>query len=349
MSAGRNTSLVTGEREDEIIPENVTRVKIHSSVRAIRGGTFVHRMQLEDAILNDELEEIGACAFFLCTSLRCIAIPNAVRAIGEAAFGHCSGLTNVTMGEGLVVIGKDAFKMCKSLKSIVIPNAVDRIKDGTFEGCSGLTTAILGKGLYVIGEKAFAECISLKSIVIPTNVGVINNWAFYNCWGLNTITLGEGLREIGKRAFRWCTGLQHIAIPSTVKRIDDSAFEGCTNLTRITFCDKIEEFVSCSAMSGWWNQGLHEKSMSTYCFLVRRSIPDRLGLVQVRCLRANIYKMLRRIPSFSKRCLNAQFDTIHSRLAIYEHFIHAHGEAIMLLELAIPSDDIIMCVLSFLL
>jgi hypothetical protein len=69
--------------------------------------------------------------------------------------------------------------------------------------------------------------------------------------------------------------------PAT-KAIDYSAFRGCSNLTNVEFCEEIEEFVSCKVMRDWWNQGVHEKSLSTYCFLVQYSIPDCLGLVLVR-------------------------------------------------------------------
>jgi hypothetical protein len=51
------------------IPEDVTRLKIHPSVRAIKDRAFSWRRQLVTAILNDGLEEIGKCAFNQCTSL----------------------------------------------------------------------------------------------------------------------------------------------------------------------------------------------------------------------------------------------------------------------------------------
>ena len=42
-------------------------------------------------ILNDEVEEIGACAFFSCTSLEEIIIPNAVKTIECGAFWDRKG------------------------------------------------------------------------------------------------------------------------------------------------------------------------------------------------------------------------------------------------------------------
>jgi hypothetical protein len=187
-------------------------------------------------------------------------------------------------------------------------------------------------------------CTSIVHIVIPNAVNAIEKWAYSNCLSLTTVTLGNGLEEIGEEAFINCTSLVCIIIPPAVKKIHDTAFKNCSNLTNEEFCDEIEEFVSCAAMRGWWNQGVHEKSLSTYCFLVRSSIPERLGLVLVRIWQASIYDMLSRIPTFSADGLDAYFDTIDSKLFVYEN----SSDAPELLELAIPNDGIVQRVLSYL-
>jgi hypothetical protein len=79
-------------REGEEVPNDVTHVKIHSSVRAIRNEAFEHRSQLRIVILNEELEEIGEWAFFHCYWLECIIIPNAVKRIKKKAFYFCCGI-----------------------------------------------------------------------------------------------------------------------------------------------------------------------------------------------------------------------------------------------------------------
>ena len=76
--------------------------------------------------------------------------------------------------------------------------------------------------------------------------------------------LGEGLGEIAEAAYFECTSLHEILTPPAVKVIKDSAFGGCSSLTSVVFCDEIEEFMSCEAMRDRWNNGVHEKSLSTY-------------------------------------------------------------------------------------
>ena len=160
----------------------------------------------------------------------------------------------------------------------MIPLAVRKIKKRTFLCCSQLAIVVLGEGLEEIGKWAFRECTSLREIVIPPAVRVIHKWAFAHCLHLTIVVLGEGLEEIGQGAFLNCTLLREIAIPPAIRVIRE-AFDDCLQLTNVRFCNKIEEFVSVELMQDWWNHGVHERSLSTYCFLVRCNIPQRLGLV----------------------------------------------------------------------
>jgi hypothetical protein len=135
------------------------------------------------------------------------------------------------------------------------------------------------KGLKEIGELAFCRCTSLHAIVIPPLVKKIPWLAFKYCLELMNVDLPKGLEEIGQGAFWGCTSLRAIVIPQSVKAIVIKAFKNCLQLTRVQFCEEIKAFVSGESMRDWRNHGVHEKSLSTYCFLVRCSIPQRLCLV----------------------------------------------------------------------
>ena len=64
---------------------------------------------------------IGNEAFYQCSGLTSVTIPNSVTSIGEFAFSGCSGLTSVTIPNSVTSIGDYAFASCKSLKYIIIP------------------------------------------------------------------------------------------------------------------------------------------------------------------------------------------------------------------------------------
>jgi hypothetical protein len=73
---------------------------------------------------------IGGYAFFECTSLTSVTIPDTVTSIAIEAFYGCTGLTNVTIGNGVASIGYFAFSHCSSLTSVAIGNGVTYIVSG---------------------------------------------------------------------------------------------------------------------------------------------------------------------------------------------------------------------------
>ena len=147
-----------------------------------------------------------------------------------------------------------------------------------------------------------------------------------------------------------CESLQRIIIPPAIKAIDGSAFGGCSNLTNVEFCVEIEEFVSSEAMRDWWNQS-GRKKFFFHLFLVNCNIPERLSLVQVECWRANIYKMLGHVPPVTeKNRLDAYFDTIDSKLTVYESLREPFTvllEVANHLDVAYSIEDTVPYVLAF--
>ena len=78
---------------------------------------------------------IGRTAFFECTGLTSVTIPNSVTSIGESAFRDCRGLTSVTIPNSVTYISDYAFYECSSLTSVTIPNSVTSIGNHAFSGC----------------------------------------------------------------------------------------------------------------------------------------------------------------------------------------------------------------------
>ena len=58
-----------------------------------------------------------------------------VTSIGTAAFYGCSGLTSVVIPNSVTSIGSYAFDSCSGLTSVVIPNSVISIEYAAFAGC----------------------------------------------------------------------------------------------------------------------------------------------------------------------------------------------------------------------
>lgn len=78
-----------------------------------------------------------------------------VTSIGWSAFWECSILTSVTIPDSVTNIGSDAFKGCAGLMSINIPSGVTNIGGGAFDGCSGLTSINIPSSVTSIGSYTF--------------------------------------------------------------------------------------------------------------------------------------------------------------------------------------------------
>ena len=124
---------------------------------------------------------IGNSAFWLCSSLTNINIPNSVTTIGEGAFARCKSLTSINIPNSVTTIGEGAFAWCKSLTSINIPNSVTTIGERAFSGCESLTNINIPNSVTTIGEGAFRGCESLTNINIPNSVTTIGEGAFKDC------------------------------------------------------------------------------------------------------------------------------------------------------------------------
>ena len=168
--------------------------------------------------------------------------------IDNYAFYNCSGLTSITIPEGVTSIGEMAFYDCSSLTSVTIPEGVTSIGDYAFDGCRGLTSVTIPEGVTSIGDHAFDGCLSLTSIIIPEGVTSIGDYAFDGCRGLTSVTIPEGVTSIGNGAFSRCSGLTSINIPESVTSIGNGAFGSCSSLHEITVDDENSYFTSINGV-----------------------------------------------------------------------------------------------------
>ncbi len=237
----------------------------------------------------------------------CIDILEGVKGITDEAFYCCSGLVSITIPNSVTNIGEYAFRCCTDLTSITIPGSITSIGGQAFSYCTGLTNVKIENGVINIGENAFTRCTSLTSITIPSSVTSIERYAFYGCTNLASVTISDSVESIGPWAFdytKWYdsqpdgdvyagkvyylykgympentsieikagtkgitgsafalynrggynrNGLTSVTIPNSVTNIGNDAFCECTGLTSITIPDSVtsidsQAFERCSGL-----------------------------------------------------------------------------------------------------
>jgi len=179
-------------------PINLIKYKITGDEVAITGydNEASGALTIPATIEGKTVTSIGEDAFWGCSRLTSITIPDSVTSIGKYAFSRCTSLTSITIPDGVTSVGYGAFAHCHSLTSITIPDSVTSIGDAAFSTCLRLTSITIPDSVTSIGNVAFLFCKSLTSITIPDSVTSIGNQAFSDCEGLTTVTfLGDAPKE----------------------------------------------------------------------------------------------------------------------------------------------------------
>ena len=146
-------------------------IKVKESTMIMLGEyTFLNCSALMEADLpGSRMKSVGKSAFFDCTSLKQFDFSD-VSTIAESAFYGCSGLTGIEIPENIKTIGKNAFWGCSGIKKLKIPGTVETISKSAFGKCTGLEELDIEEGVQTVEEEAFAACSGLNTMILPKSV-----------------------------------------------------------------------------------------------------------------------------------------------------------------------------------
>ena len=273
----------------------IKKLYISETVESIGQGAFSSN-KLEEIVVspdnpvyhssNNCLIETKTKELVLGCKNSVIPADGSVETIKDKAFYFCSDLENIDIPNGIKNIRIGAFWGCDKMKSVHIPDSIEKIDAGAFSSnklekitvsknnpsyysCNNCLietktrTLVLGcensiipkdKNLYKIGNYAFHSCENIEIINIPHSIRKIGEYAFSGCSKLKKLTIECGVKKIEDHAFNCCCELEDIYIPNSVTNIRNGAFRRCEKITSITIPDSViyignEAFDKCENLT----------------------------------------------------------------------------------------------------
>ena len=267
------------------IPDSVTSIgnyafygcPIENATMPAFATSYIPKDNLKTVVITSG-DAINNNAFYNCSSLTSITIPNTVTSIGYDAFYNCSSLMSITIPNTVTSIGHNAFYNCYRLIEVCNKSSLDiRVGDIHNNGYVGayahriITDESQAALFETVGEYVFYDdgtdiylfrCFLNESeIILPNDYNGKNygvwNYAFSDCTSLTSITIPYSVTSVGYRAFENCS-IENADIPmkalssistnnlktlvltiTSEDSISNKKFYGLTSLVSVTILDGV--------------------------------------------------------------------------------------------------------------
>ena len=188
--------------------------------------------------------QIGNGAFFGCSKMTAITIPNTIKAINYNAFYGCSSITSLAIPASVESVDTWTASGSYRLETITVDAANTVFKDGGVnaiikidnnELLLGCKNTVIPDYIEQINGGAFKDNSALTSIHIPANVIWIHSQAFVGCTSVTAVTVDAantrynsngGCNAIISSTNNLLFGCRNTVIPETVTSIGSQAFNG---------------------------------------------------------------------------------------------------------------------------
>ena len=174
---------------DGLVRDNatLTKVTIGEIVKPVIGDyAFYKCSNLAEVYLPNKATSVGAYAFAE-TKISAFDF-TALNSLGNDAFSGCAKLEEVNFGAStLEAISACAFEGCEGIKELNLPGKLKSIEKGAFRRNTSLRSLALPSGLQTVGDEAFAGGINLRYASIPESALSVSSDVFKDCYRLHEI------------------------------------------------------------------------------------------------------------------------------------------------------------------
>lgn len=244
------------------------------------GGWDPIREHIRAVHLWGEVTSVDCYAFWGCTALTSVELPESVTVVGDGAFSGCTALESLTIrnpycelycGEAglpgtMTVYGyagstAEAYAAEFGYEFSPLNGPSHSGECGwelwwSFDPATG-TLTVEGSGSMSGFESEGAPWYALRenitTVSLPAELPNIGSYAFQGCYALTEVVIPASVADVGPWAFSDCTTLSAVEIPDGVEFISDGAFYGCAALNTIVIPESVTRvgeyaFYDCSGL-----------------------------------------------------------------------------------------------------
>lgn len=211
--------------------DNLKTIELPKGLEYVSKNCFKGCKKLESVkFLGGNVKTICTNAFYGCTALTDVTIPDSVRSLQNGAFAK-SGIRYAYIDEYCSLdinrrssgrSGEESpiFYGCKNLTEVFFEgdwyyniDSTIYIPHDTFKNCTALQKVTLPRARHLtIGENAFRGCTALTKVVNGEYIEFAPAGAFRGCKSLKKIEIGNWADRIGSDTFKGCTGLKKLVL-----------------------------------------------------------------------------------------------------------------------------------------
>ena len=227
---------------------SLSDITVPSSVRYLNYYAFQNTAWLNNQ--PDGIVYAGNVAYtYKGTPSGILTIKEGTTAIACQAFYECSGITVLRLPNSLLYIGDQAFQKCTSLTYLNLPGNLKAIGDGAFNSCTNLTEITFPNSLISVysinafyNTQWYTDQPDGVLYAGPVAIGYKGSYP-----ADRIITVKEGTKAIANHGVG--TGAHKVIIPNSVTTLGAYAFEGSSSLKEINIPQSVTSIGYCAFLS----------------------------------------------------------------------------------------------------